>query len=323
MAKDAVYTNGVIAVKEQALWGTKLQRLAEGSAEEAFRALVEGGFGKGCDAASVYEYEALLAADERDTDAFIREYAPSQAELAYLLSPRDFHNAKALVKALVTDTDASPLLAPEGAVSVERLETCLREEDFEPLPAELGGAMQAALALRTEEGEVSGAELGLLFERALFRHLAAVCKRNKFLRSLVRAKSDMTDLLTAARAPSQEAAEKSYLGVGALSAKELSAIFTENQEAAETALRRTGYPRFVELLFEAKRSGSPFTQAERLLSDYEIETLAEHKFELSRNQPFLYYVFRRRAENANVRILLACLLSGRSEQEIKRRLRTV
>ena len=42
-----------------------------------------------------------------------------------------------------------------------------------------------------------------------------------------------------------------------------------------------------------------------------------------RNQPFLYYVFRRRAENADVRILFVCLLAGMKDYEIKARLRSV
>ncbi|MDE6667852.1 MAG: hypothetical protein K2K38_05845, partial [Clostridia bacterium] len=95
MHKSVDYVNGVIAVKEVYLLGDKISKLCDASAEDAFRAVSEGGFGKGADAVSVYEYEKLLYADERDLDAFIREYATTNAEKAYLLSPRDFHNAKA------------------------------------------------------------------------------------------------------------------------------------------------------------------------------------------------------------------------------------
>ena len=47
------------------------------------------------------------------------------------------------------------------------------------------------------------------------------------------------------------------------------------------------------------------------------------KYELKNTQPFLYYVYRRRIENANVRILFVCLLAGLSETDIKKRLRSV
>ena len=100
MGKDLNYTNGVIAVREKYLLKDKILKLCETSAEDALRSLLESGFGKGVEISSVYDYEKLVAADEKSIDEFIREYAPSRAETEYLLSPRDFHNAKALVKAI-------------------------------------------------------------------------------------------------------------------------------------------------------------------------------------------------------------------------------
>ena len=80
MPKDVTYTNGVIAVREQSLLRDKITKLCEGTAEEAFRILSDGGFGKGAEALSAYEYERLLSADDAELDGFIREYAPTNAE---------------------------------------------------------------------------------------------------------------------------------------------------------------------------------------------------------------------------------------------------
>ena len=100
MALDIAYTSGVIAVREKYLLKERIYRLCELSAEEAFRMLLESGFGGGAETAtSVYDYEKLIAVEEEKTDAFIREFAPKKGIAEYLLAPRDFHNAKALVKA--------------------------------------------------------------------------------------------------------------------------------------------------------------------------------------------------------------------------------
>ena len=72
-----------------------------------------------------------------------------------------------------------------------------------------------------------------------------------------------------------------------------------------------------------RREGLPHTAAERETENYEVRFFAAKKYELVRNQPFLYYVFRRRAENADVRILFVCLLAGMKDYEIKARLRSV
>ena len=53
----------------------------------------------------------------------------------------------------------------------------------------------------------------------------------------------------------------------------------------------------------------------------EIPKGSKKKYELDKDEPFVYYVYRRRIENANVRIVFACLLAGLNEQAIKARLR--
>ncbi len=58
-----------------------------------------------------------------------------------------------------------------------------------------------------------------------------------------------------------------------------------------------------------------------MLESFEIDFFAEKPYELSGQGNFLYYIFRRRAENENVRIAFVCLRAGLSEAEIKKRLR--
>ncbi|MDE6274801.1 MAG: V-type ATPase subunit, partial [Clostridiales bacterium] len=87
--------------------------------------------------------------------------------------------------------------------------------------------------------------------------------------------------------------------------------------------RSTPYYDFVKKCIADRSAGLPLTTAERICESYETEYFTAKKYELKKSQPFLYYVFRRRAENANVRILFVCLLAGMQEGEIKRRLRAI
>lgn len=323
MAIDVLYTNGVIAAREKYLLKDKIAKLCETDAEEALRQLTDSGFGKGAEIGSAYEYETLISADEKSIDEFIREYAPSEAEAAYLLAPRDFHNAKALVKAHFLGLDEEKLLAPEGLVPVSVLSQCIREEKYDLLGEELGGAVKAAAELFAEDANaVSGAEIGIIFEKALYARLVKACARNGLLKKLIEAKADMTNILTALRAQDAEYAAKCYVG-GTLREKQLEKLFCEDTEKAMHALDGTPYAVFLAKCLEEKSVGKPMTQAERLLESYETEYFSAKKYELVKNQPFLYYVFRRRAENENVRILFVCLLAGMRDNEIKRRLRAI
>ncbi|MBR2647039.1 MAG: V-type ATPase subunit [Clostridia bacterium] len=323
MALDVGYTNGVIATREKYLLKEKISRLCELSAEEAFRALLESGFGGGAETATdVYDYEKLVAAEEAKLDEFIREYAPSEIEKAYLLAPRDFHNAKALIKAAYLQTDATRMLSPAGLVLVETLSACVASGDFAPIK-EQNAALGAACEEATEylkENE-NGAKVGEIFEGALYKYLWTLSKKRKDLKKLLQAKADMTNILIAFRATSAEEAEEKYLPVGSVSKKSLALLFDENTEKAENAFAKTPYKAFVEKCYAAKEKGLPPTEAEKIRDGYETAFFAERKYELEKSEPFLYYVYRRRAESANVRIVFVCLLAGLSEHDVKNRLR--
>ena len=321
MAKDLLYTNGVIAATEKYLLKDRIFKLCEAGAEEAFRALTESGFGKGAEVSSVYEYERLVEADERATDEFIREYAPSRAELIYLLAARDFHNAKAAIKAKYAGADGEKMFAPEGLIPLAEILRCVEGREYEALGKHLGGTVRAAAEL-FENGQASGAEIGIIFEKAQYAYLSSACARHGLLKKLVAVKADMTNILTALRSDGAEYAEACYVDGGKLSHEKLSALFSEDAERAAHCLDGTPYSDFLHKCVEDRAAGLPLTRAERIFDSYETEYFAAKKYELQRNRPFLYYVFRRRAENSNVRILMACLLAGMNEQDIKKRLRT-
>lgn len=320
MARDLLYTNGVIAAREKYLLKDKILKLCETGAEEAFRTLTESGFGKGAEVSSVYGFEQLVTADENAIDDFIREYAPSQAELNYLLSERDFHNAKAIIKAYYLNLEIEKLLAPEGLISIRTITDCIKGGNFSPLGEILGKAVEDVTKLFGGEGEASGAEIGIIFEKARFKHLVKACSKNGVLKRLITVKADMTNILTALRSSECEYAQKSYVEGGKLTEKQLDGLFSEHPEKA---LEGTQYDAFLKKCLKDKAEGLPLTDAEKVFESYETEFFAEKKYELEKAQPFLYYVFRRRAENANVRILFVCLLAGMRDIEIKKRLRTI
>ena len=308
---DAEFTNGVIAVKEKSLLGDKLLRFCEMTAGDVLRALLEHGFGGGAEP----EGEALVSAEERLLDDFIREYAPSKAEKEYFLSPRDFHNGEALVKAKILGTDESKLLAPEGCIPVSDISAAIENEKYDTLGKELGGAVKEALS---KEG-ITGAEVGGIFSRALFAHLSEACKHNRLLKKLLQMKADRLNILTAMRAKGEEYAKTLYVKGGKLKEGDLHRVFLGDGRVLED----TPHREFYALCLSAKEAGAPFTAAERELDSFETAFFLEERYELEGKRPFLYYVLRRRAEIQNVRMILVCLNAGLKEAAIKQRLRAI
>ena len=324
MSKDVLFTNGVIAVKETALLGARLLKLSEGTAEEAFRVLKESGFGHGAEAETVFETEKLLAADERDICAFVREYAPTNADREYFLTPYDFHNAKAVFKAEKLGRSAADMLAPEGLLTYGELEGAVKDKDYSAFCPELKSAFETSEGLyEDEESEkkVSGAEIGRVFDSAMFNRLFKVCGKFGVLKKLLTARADMVNILTFLRAQTPDYAEVFYIQGGKLGVETLKSLFDGDGEKTAHALDKTDYADFLKLCLADKNAGRPMTDAERFADGFELDFLAKKKYELKRSQPFLYYVFRRKAENANVRILTGGLLAGIDERGIRKRLR--
>ncbi len=309
---STLYTNGVIAVREKLLLGDKLLRFPEMTAEEVLRALGESGFGDG-----EQDGESACRAEEEALDAFIREYAPSREELVYFLAPRDFHNAKALCKAKKLGTSAEDLLAPEGLVPIAQLSRAVESGDCTGLCRELAETIPAALG-----EDVGGAELGVRFLNAQNSFLLRSLKLRKVLRDLIAERTDRTNILTCFRAQTFERAKPLLVTGGKLTEERLSKLFLSDMGASD-ALKGTPYEAFFGLCARAKESRLPYTEAERAVESSEAEYFVRRRFELEGKEPFLYYVFRRRAEIANVRIILVCLNAGMPSYDIKKRLRAL
>ena len=322
MAKDLTYVGGIIAVKETSLLKDKILAFCEMSAESAFRALAESGFLKNTDVNSVFDYEKVLQADEADIDAFTREYAPNNAIKTYFFAPRDFHNAKALVKAKYLNSEADKMLAPEGLLSIDTLKKVIDGEKAEGVYPELLSAIKSATELFEKDGaNTSGAEVGKIFEQQQYACLLTACRRDSLLKKLLIKKVDMTNILITMRSNTPEYAANNVILGGKIPLDKLLLLFGENEEKAEQALDNTYLEKFWKECFKTRQTGLPFMKTEKSVAALEIDFLSEHKYELRRSQPFMYYIFRRRTENENVRIVLSCLLAGMPADDIKGRLR--
>lgn len=320
---DVQYTNGVIAVREKNFLGEKLLRICEMQPEDAFRFLLDSGFGSGAEGVNgFHDFEKLVALEDARLYAFIREYAPSKAELEYLLIPNDFHNAKALLKAKSLGVSADNMLASEGLISVKTLSNCVEEGEFSALAGYpyLKGACEEVTALLEEDKD--GAKVGQIFDKALFEQLWLILKGKKFLRGLLREKADVTNVITALRSQDAESAQNSYLPHGKLTNEELTKLFDADREGVKKYFSRTDYAEFISTCLTAKEKGIPLSEGEKIRDSREVEYFAKRKYELQKSEPFLYFVYRKKTELANVRIAFVCLNAGLSESAIKARLRS-
>jgi vacuolar-type H+-ATPase subunit C/Vma6 len=132
----------------------------------------------------------------------------------------------------------------------------------------------------------------------------------------------MTNILTCLRSFDEKELSSGYITGGKIGLSQLYPLFCDSEKLDEN-LFGEDMRAFLRLCISAKKESLPLSSAERMRDSLEYSLLSDRRYELKKNQPFLYYVFKRRLENENVRIVFVCLLCGMDEREIKARLRGV
>lgn len=313
------YVNGVIAAKEKYFLGEKLLRCCETDGATALRTLKESGFGGGTEETGDVDF--LIEAEENALNDFIRDYAGTEAEREYFLSPIDAHNVKAYFKASVSGGDVSKMRAPQGTIPLQTIEECFESNDFSALPRYLQIAVEEARAVCESGAAGNGRAVGVIFERALYGHLLKTCKSCGVLRRLLVRKIDLTNFVTAMRCATEEQLKEAFLSGGKHGTEDFSFVFEKDEEKAKSTAEKAGAKDLYSLYLQCLKSG--VGAAEKALAETEIDYFEKKKYELSGSNVFLYYVLRKKTECFNVRIVFVCLGAGLKEHEIKKRLRGV
>ena len=154
MSDNYIYAVARVRSRELGLLGRQDvdQLMACRSYDECLRVLSDKGWGAGEGASS----EAVLAAEEEKTWAFIHELTDDLTPFQVLLFPTDYNNLKAAIKAVVTSVQPQDVFLPGGAVDPQLMLRCVREGDFTELPGRMAQAADDAYhtLLQTEDGQL-------------------------------------------------------------------------------------------------------------------------------------------------------------------------
>ena len=152
MSDDFIYAVARVRSRELALLGRQDidQLMACRGFDECLRVLNDKGWSGGSSA------EALLAAEEEKTWAFIRELTDDLAPFSVLLYPIDYNNLKAAVKCVVTDTQPQNVFLSGGSIDPQAMVRCVKDNDFTSLPPQMAEAADEAyhVLLQTGDGQL-------------------------------------------------------------------------------------------------------------------------------------------------------------------------
>lgn len=312
MKADVTYVNAVCIARHKTLipWD-KLCRLAEAPTYSAARSMLGE---MGLD--GTIPATQLLFEQEQELVAFLKEYA-REPLLAFALSAYDAHNAEAAVRAHILLKE--PVFTHEGNVSTVAIRKAVEGQKAH-IPMWLQASITAALALH-EAGKANGISLSTLFMRAYYAQLLTACRRSPAIKRILLSEIDAKNSSVCLRSASYDEAAGMLINGGTLSAEVLAALAEKDATRVAALLYGHPYLPWVTEAMAAQGAGKPLIALEQMAGSEALRLVAPHRYDSEGMYPLLFYYLYRKAELANLRIILLGKEAGASVSEIRARLR--
>ncbi|NLT09071.1 MAG: V-type ATPase subunit [Ruminococcus sp.] len=274
------------------------------------------------------EMNALLAS-KKNTDTpqstlkevweLIRNYAPDSEELKILLYRNDFHNLKAVIKAMIHNRDPKIYYIEPSNVSLETLTEAIGKKEYELLPEHMRQTAEEAYDLVTEtlDGQLSDT----LIDRSCLEAMQedAAKSGGEFMQRYAELTAAAADIKTAYRCSLLKKQypfiEKALCGTKELEKGDLARAAAEGTEALFAVFENSGYSDAAALL---KESPAKF---EKWCDDIIVELAETARMQAFGPEPLAAYFIAKEAEIKDIRILTVCKESGADNETITERMR--
>lgn len=291
------------------------QLLAAKTYEECLHSLRGLGWDEGDTA------EEILAAETEKTWQLMGELLPEPEVFQLFRLPADFNNAKAAVKAVVTDVPTQRVFLPGGSIQPESMVKALKENDFSSLPKWMAKPLQQAqqLLLQTRDGQLCD----VLLDKAALDAMMQEGKKSEcaLLKEYAQLFVAAADLKIAQRAiltgrPASFLKE-ALAECDTLSLSRLEAAALEGMDGLESYLSLTDYADSIPAL-KAGASAFDKWRDDRIMALIQGEKA--NPFTLG---PVAAYFLARQNEIAMVRIILSAKRNGLDVEDVQERLRVM
>ena len=267
-------------------------------------------------APSAADAEKALRDRRRGTDGLWELLIDAEAEhiTAFLRMPIDYHNIKAAIKAVFSDTDAEELLLDNGSVDKDVIYESVKKREYNELPDALAETAQAAMTalLRTQDGQICD----IITDKAQLAAMEDIAKSSgdMFLARYAQMLADTVNLKTAMRCAAAERSEDFienalYAG-GSLDIPALIKAAAEGMAAVREYISATVYA-------DADTSGIPVF--ERYCRDKLTELCREAKYDSFSSAPILAYDHAKQTELDAVRLVIEAKRSRIADDVIRER----
>lgn len=317
---DTQYAYAVARIrsKELSLLNTQAleQLLGAKDEEECLSLLHSRGWG---DAKSYDSPEKMLEAEREKTWALLRELLDNLSDFSVFFYGNDYHNLKAAIKTVYSDTDPQGIFQSGGTVEPQTILQAVRERDYSLLPEAMRAPAQEAFDVLLHTGD--GQLCDFILDRASLVAVknAGEASKNDLIREYAELTVAAADIKIAARACATtkplSVILRALAPCDSLSVEELAQAAAQGQEKFYQYLHTTPYADAQDALRE---SVSAF---ERWCDNRILRAIRPQKYNPLTIGPLVAYFLARENEIRAVRMILSGKRNHLPEQSVRERLR--
>lgn len=249
----------------------------------------------------------------------LRTFAPDSKELEIILYRNDFHNLKAVLKAMVSGREPENYLIEPSNIKAGILKEAFRTKDFDLLPEYIRETATHAYGIITTS--LDGQLVDSLIDTDCLKAMrkSADSTGNDFMRKYVDLITVCADIKTAYRC-SKMNKQRDFLEIAVCGSPELDkeSIIRATLGGTENLLSFLDSTSYAELSGLLKENPAKF---EKRCDDLITEQAQTARFKAFGIEPLIAYYIAKEAEIKNIRIITVCRECGADRETITERLR--
>ena len=254
-----------------------------------------------------------------DVWAMLRAYAPDCKELPILLYRNDFHNLKAVLKAIISNREPKQYYIEPSNVELSTLVEAINSKEYDELPNYMQSTAEEAYELITQtlDGQLSDSLIDMAALKAMQKS-AEECG-SSFMQRYAELLTVCADIKTAYRCSilgkSAQFMESAICGSSELDKEQLIRAALGGIESLFSYLEGTAYSDAAVLLKDSA------AQYEKWCDDVIMELAETARMQAFGSEPLAAYFIAKEAEIKNLRILSVCKEFGADKETITERMR--
>lgn len=314
-----------LKVKEtKILTKEKLMRIAEvSSAKEAYKALVETGYGSG---EVSTDFESLIKRELKNAYEYTQKIVPDESAFSLYLLKTDYHNLKILLKLLLKkESFVCAALKENGTIPIETLKSAVIDKKYSSLPVEMKEALLSIDRQFSVKEDVS--LIGLYLDAAYAEQLIRIVKdvKENFVKEYIMSYADFVNVLSYIRlrllSLGKDILKKVLIKGGKIGERTFFDAFDIAWDSVPIYFARRDYEKSLNTAFEEFKKNGSLYAFEKARDDYLLNIIKKHKNEVFSIAPSISYILAKEREADNIRIIMTAKCNGKDKDFVSDRIK--